>query len=258
MKKSPTNTPKNLPLKGKVSLVTGAAKRVGKAIALELARNGSDIALHYHTSRKEALLTKNEIEENWGVAVYLVQGDLAKSKDIAELVMKTHVKFNQLDILVNSASIFKRTPFANLTERDFDEHIAINLKAPYLLSKLCGDIMLKQKHGIIINISDWSGLHPTRHYLPYFLSKGGMIALTSALANELAPYVRVNCVAPGPVLLQENISESEKESLISKTLLKRLGSPEEVAKAVLFLVKDATYTTGAVIPVEGGLLCAAI
>lgn len=245
-----------LSLSGKVALVTGAAKRVGKAIAVELAKNGCDIALHYNTSRKDALKTKKELVENFGVEVLLARANLAKPKEFSAMIKKMHAHFKRMDILVNSASIFNRTPFEKLNERDFDAHISVNLKAPYLLCKLCGDIMLKQKSGHIINISDWAGFRPYKNYLPYCISKAGIIALTHALAKELAPHVQVNSVAPGPVLLPENFTAAEKRSIIEKTPLKRIGKPEDVAKAVLFLVRDAFFTTGAVIPVDGGRLIA--
>lgn len=243
-------------LRGRVALVTGAAKRVGKVIACELAKNSCDIALHYNTSHKDALQTKKEIEKLYAVKVFTVCANLAKSKDIAVMVKRVHAHFKRIDILVNSASIFNRTPFEKLAERDFDEHISVNLKAPYLLCKHCGDIMLKQKSGHIINISDWAGFRPYKNYLPYCISKAGIIALTHALAKELAPHIQVNSVAPGPVLLPENFTAAEKRKIIEKTPLKRIGSPEDVAKAVLFLVRDASFTTGAVIPVDGGRLIA--
>lgn len=251
-----TNNDQKLSFSGNVALVTGAGKRVGKAIAVELAKNGCNIALHYNTSREDALKTKKELEENLGANVFPVRANLAKPKEISAMVKKVHQHFKRIDILVNSASIFNRTPFEKLNERDFDEHISVNLKAPYLLCKLCGKIMLKQKSGHIINISDWAGFRPYKNYLPYCVSKAGIIALTHALAKELAPHVQVNSVAPGPVLLPENFTEAEKRSIIEKTPLKRIGKPEDVAKAVLFLVRDASFTTGAVIPVDGGRLIA--
>lgn len=243
-----------LPLSGRVALLTGAAKRVGKVIARELAKNGCDIALHYNTSQKDALKTKKEIEENFGVEVFPARANLSKPKEISAMINKIHQHFKRVDILVNSASIFNRTPFEKLTESDFDEHISVNLKAPYLLCKLCGDRMLKQKSGKIINISDWAGFRPYKNYLPYCVSKAGIIALTYALAKELAPHIQVNSVAPGPVLLPENFTAAERKSIIEKTPLRRIGSPEDVAKAVLYLVRDAHFTTGAVIPVDGGRL----
>ncbi len=253
--KPETRNPK-LPLSGNVALVTGAAKRVGKAIAFELAKNGCHIALHYNTSREEALKTKIEIEENFGVDVFPVRANLSKPKEISAMIKKVLAHFKHVDILINSASVFNRTPFEKLNERDFDQHISINLKAPYLLCKLCGDIMLKQKSGHIVNISDWAGFRPYKNYLPYCISKAGIIALTHALAKELAPHIQVNSVAPGPVLLPENFTAAEKRSIIEKTPLQRIGSPEDVAKAVLFLVRDAHFTTGTVIPVDGGRLIA--
>ncbi len=246
----------NVPLYGKVALVTGAAKRVGKAIARELAKNGCDITLHYNTSYNEALQTKQEIEEQFDVHVFPVKANLSKSKEISVMVKKVLVHFKRIDILVNSASLFNRTPFEKLNERDFDEHIAVNLKAPYLLCKLCGDIMLKQKRGHIVNISDWAGFRPYKNYLPYCVSKAGVIALTQVFAKELAPHIQVNSVAPGPVLLPENFTSAERKLVIEKTPLKRIGKPEDVAKAVLFLVRDANFTTGAVLPVDGGRLIA--
>lgn len=234
-------------LKGKVALVTGGAIRVGKAIALELAHYGAHIALHYNTSREAALSTQKEIEAACAVKVLLVQADLSKTEQIKSIVQKTMDQFGHIDILVNNASIFEKTPYETLDETSFDHNISINLKAPYLLSKLCGDIMLNQQSGHVINITDSAATHARKNFLPYNLSKAGLSALTLSLAAELAPYVLVNSVAPGIVLPQANDVHS-----LDKIPLHKIGTPEDVAKAVRFLVCDAPYITGATIPVDGG------
>lgn len=233
-------------IKGSTALITGAAKRVGKEIALELARRGASICLHYHTSEKEAHATAAEIRA-LGVDCNLFQSDLSDTADtvrMAEKVLKAH----SLDILVNSASLFYRTPIGDVTEKDWDSLVDSNLKGPFFLSKTVGTRMT---HGKIVNIADWSGFRPYKNYAPYCAAKGGLITLTKSLAKELAPKVQCNAVAPGPVLPPPNMTEEEKAVVAKQTLLGRWGTPHDIACAVAFLIEN-DFINGTVLVVDGG------
>jgi pteridine reductase len=155
-------------------------------------------------------------------------------------------------VLVNSASNYLRVALDDLDERAWDQSLDVNLKAPYLLSVALGRAMRVQRGGCIVNVVDWAAERPYRHYLPYIVSKAGLVGLTRALARELAPNVRVNAVAPGPVLLPADMSETETAAVVRATPLGRIGRPEDVAACVAFLVADAPFTTGAVFHVDGG------
>jgi NAD(P)-dependent dehydrogenase (short-subunit alcohol dehydrogenase family) len=185
-----------------------------------------------------------------------VRAEATRGADASAAVDRVVAQFGRIDVLVNNAAIFPRTPWAALDEAVWDEAIDVNLKGPFLFAKAAGDRMKAQGSGKIINIADWAGERPYRNYLPYCVSKAGVIALTKGLALELAPEVQVNAVAPGPVLLPEGMSEEEKAKVIAATPLKRIGSPDDVANAVLFLLEGSDFITGAVLPVDGGRLIA--
>ena len=239
-------------LKGRVALVTGAGKRVGRAIALALAERGATIAIHYRSSRSEA---------EAGVAGIVAQGgraqafaaDLENVAAIEQMVAQVLTAFGRIDVLVNCASVFYRKPIEELTEHDWDVNLDTNLKAPFFLAKFAGAAMRHQGAGKIVNIGDWAGIRPYNNYLPYTVSKAGLIGLTRALAKALAPQVQVNCVALGPVMPPEDYDAAEIEHLRQATLTKTLGSPEDVARAVLYLC-EADFTTGATLMVDGGRL----
>ncbi len=237
-------------LKGKTALVTGAAKRVGREIALELARSGVNILLHYNTSQTDAEKTAEEIR-GLGVACSPCKADLSKASEIDQMTKEILKRHNSIDILVNSASLFYKTPIENVNEADWDTFMNANLKGPFLLSTQFGRQMAKAKGGKIINIADWSGFRPYRDYLPYCVSKGGLITLTKALARDFAPKVQANAIAPGPVLLPPDFSEEEKKTVINKTLLGRLGTPQDIAYAVRFLLEN-DFINGTVLTVDGG------
>ncbi|MGH7916689.1 MAG: SDR family NAD(P)-dependent oxidoreductase, partial [Candidatus Binataceae bacterium] len=221
-------------LKGKVALVTGAGKRVGHTIALELAARGAIAAIHYRASRAEAEQTVATIAKNGGRASAFL-ANLEQLAEIEAMVAAVLTEFGRLDILVNNASVFYRKPLEELTERDWDLNLDTNLKAPFFLSKFAGAAMRRQGAGKIINIGDWAGIRPYKNYLPYTVSKAGLIGLTRALAKALAPEVQVNCVALGPVMPPDDYEIEERERLRNATLTKSLGSPQDVARAVLFL-----------------------
>ncbi len=237
-------------LRQKTALVTGGAKRVGQAIALALAQKKVNILLHFNTSEKEALETAVKIK-SFGVACDLFQADLSKNADIQRMTKNIYAKHPSVDILVNSASLFYKTPLKEAKESDWDALINANLKGPFLVSQAIGVKMSENQGGRIINIADWSGFRPYRDHSPYCVSKGGLLTLTKALARDLAPKVYSNAIAPGPVLLPPDFSEEEKQQVIKKTLLGRIGSPQDIANAVLFLL-DNDFINGTVLVVDGG------
>ncbi len=240
-------------LKGRVALVTGAGKRVGRAIAMALAERGASLAIHYRSS---------QIEANAGVAAIESQGgrartfaaDLESVATIEQMVTDVISVFGRIDVLVNSASVFYRKPLEELTEADWDANLDTNLKAPFFLSKFAGLAMRRQGAGKIVNIGDWAGIRPYNNYLPYTVSKSGLIGLTRALAKALAPEVQINCVALGPVMPPDDYDAAEIEKLKRATLTKTLGSPEEVARAVIYLCEGTDFTTGSTLMLDGGRL----
>ena len=243
-------------LQGKVALVTGSAHRVGRTIALSLAQRGCHLIVHYRHSRAEALETVRRAE-SLGVRVLCLKADLQKASSIHALFKEIRRSFKRLDILVNNAAVFFKTPFRRLTEEDWDNTLDANLKGPFLCALEAGKIMVRQGGGKIVNIADWCGIKPYQDYLPYCVSKAGVIALTKALAVELAPKVQVNCVAPGPILMPKDFSKKEARQVKGLTLLKRIGKPEDVAQAVLFFLESTDFATGTTLFIEGGELLAA-
>lgn len=240
---------------GKIALVTGAARRVGKAIALALADRGAHVVITYNTSRDEALATLGEIEAR-GVQGLALQANITRRGDVDAVVRQVLERFGRIDILVNNASNYYKTPFETLSEEQWDDLLGTNLKGTFLVSKRVGDEMLKAGAGKIINLADWAGFRPYKDYLPYCVAKAGVIALTTALAKTLAPQIQVNAVAPGPVLLPEDFSDSLRQAVVRATPLKRIGAPSDIAQTVVFLVEGSDFITGAIIPVDGGRLIA--
>jgi pteridine reductase len=240
---------------GKIALVTGAARRVGKAIALALADRGAHVVITYNSSGAEALATLGEIEAR-GVQGLALQGNITRSGDVDSMVRQVMERFGRIDILVNNASNYYKTPFKTLTEEQWDDLVGTNLKGTFLVCKRVGDEMLKTGAGKIINLADWAGFRPYKDYLPYCVAKAGVIALTTALAKTLAPQIQVNAVAPGPVLLPEDFSDTLRQAVVQATPLKRIGTPIDIAQTVVFLVEGSDFITGATIPVDGGRLIA--
>jgi pteridine reductase len=237
-------------LTGKTALVTGAAKRVGREIALSLARRGANIIVHYHTSAADARAVVAEIK-SLGVDAIAVKADQTNARQVQAAVAKAGRHFGRIDILVASAAVFKRTPFPTLTEADWNFHIDANLKGPFLFALETGKHM---KTGKMIFFADWAALRPYRNYLPYVVSKAGIVCLTKALAKELAPRIQVNAIAPGPVLLPEDFPAKERRAVVNATLVKRLGSPKDIVNSVLFLLEGGDFISGHVLVVDGGRL----
>ena len=239
-------------LKGKIALVTGAGRRVGRVIALELAAHGATVAVHYRTSQAEADAVVAEIAAHAGKA-QTFGANLERVAEIEQMVSEILGSFGRIDILINSASVFAPTPLAEITEREWDANLDTNLKGPFFLSKFAGAAMRRQGAGKIINLGDWAGIRPYKDYLPYSVSKSGLIGLTKALAKELAPEVQVNCIALGMVMPPENYTKEEVERLVSRTPTKKIGTPEDVARAVVFFC-ETDFATGSVLTLEGGRL----
>jgi pteridine reductase len=238
-------------LAGQWALVTGAGRRVGRAIALALAERGADLLIHYNRSEAEARVVAEEVRAR-GRQADLLQAELSDPRAVEALAAAAVARVSAVDVLVNSASNYLRVGFDALDERVWDASIDVNLKAPYLLSVALGKAMRARGRGAIVNVVDWAAERPYRDYLPYCVSKAGLVCLTKALARELAPNVRVNAVAPGPVLLPEDMSSEQVAGVVRATPLGRVGRPEDVGACVAFLAADAPFSTGAVFHVDGG------
>ncbi len=235
-------------LRGKRALVTGAAKRMGRTIAARLAEKGCSLVLHYNRSRTEALALARELGQ-YEVEIELLRADLSVEAQVLALA-KAALKKGPIDVLVNNASVFYPTPLETKAAKEWDKIFRANLKAPFLLAAAIGAKM-KKRGGRIIQIADTAAFRPYRNYLPYCISKAGVLALTRSLALELAPKVQVNSVSPGPIEAAPWEKEKVVESIARRIPLGRWGGFEEIAKAVLFLC-ESDFTTGTNIVVDGG------
>lgn len=240
---------------GKVALVTGSGVRVGKRIALALAGTGMHVAVHYHSSAGPADETVAEIRA-LGVEAEAFQGDLSRTASIRGLVAAIDERWGRLDVLVNSAAIFPRTPWDEIDEATWDRTLEVNLKAPFFTAWHAVPLMRRNGGGKIVNIADWAGLRPYKNYLPYVISKGGIVTMTKAMAKELAPEIAVNAIAPGPVMLPEDFDAAAAERIRKGTLLQRLGSPDDIAQSAVYLVAMTDFVTGHILVVDGGRLIA--
>lgn len=235
--------------RNELALVTGGADRLGREIALALAREGYAVALHYHSSAEKAETTAREIEM-LGVPVYLLQADLREPAQIKACFAKIAELSQSLTVLVNSASVMPRGDLRSLPVAEWDDTLAVNLRAPWLCAQAAAELM-QSRGGSIINLSD-SGARKTWTGFPaYIISKGGLETLTRLLARSLAPDIRVNAVAPGLILPSEDTSPAEWQRLVQRLPVKRQGSPQDVVQAVLFLIKNR-YITGETLIVDGG------
>lgn len=241
-------------MQGKVILVTGGARRVGAATCRRLHEQDANLVIHYRSSEQEARALQTELNRIRADSVALVQGNLLDISRLPYLVDQTVAHFGQLNALVNNASSFFPTPLGEITENMWDDLMGSNLKAPLFLSQAAAPHLRKQ-HGCIVNIIDIHSEWPLKRYVVYNAAKGGLASLTRSLAQELAPEVRVNGISPGPILWPEAgewMDEASREHIISRTLLKRMGEPDDIARAVAFLISDAPYITGQIIAVDGG------
>lgn len=244
-------------LKGKCAIVTGASRGIGKAIALKLASLGANIVLNYRSNEKEALEVENEIK-GMGVETLCVKGDISKSEEVDNLINSAKEKFGTIDIMVNNAGITKDGLIIRMKEEDFDNVIDVNLKGVFNCLKAITPIMMKQKHGKIINLSSVVGITGNAGQVNYSASKAGVIGMTKSLAREIGSRgVTVNAVAPGYIEtdMTEALADKYKEEMKKNIPLKRLGKASDVANVVAFLASEsADYVTGQVIQVDGGML----
>src|SRR6185312_3091359 len=247
-----TDSPPAAPLTGKAALVTGAARRVGAAIVKALHTAGASVVLHYRSSAEEADALAQQLNEIRPGSATLAQGDLLDGSAAAELAQTATAAFGGLDILVNNASSFYPTPLGNIDEDDWNDLIGTNLNAPLFLAQAAASA-LRERNGLIVNLADIHGMRPLRRHPVYCVAKAGLIMLTKSLARELGPQVRVNALAPGPVMWPEDgVDESLRQEIIERTALKRTGSAEDVARAVLFFAAEAPFITGQILAVDGG------
>jgi len=239
-------------LAGRAVLITGGAKRIGAVVARTLHGAGANVAIHCRRSTEEAQRLHEELNAVRAGSAICTQADLLDLEALPRIVADAVGAFGRLDILVNNASSFYPTPLGRITAAHWDDLIGTNLKAPLFLAQAAAP-HLREARGLIVNLVDIHALRPLPEHTVYCTAKAGLVMLTRSLARELGPHVRVNGVAPGPVLWPESgIDAALKEEIISKTLLKRSGSPEDVARAVLFFATDAPYVTGQILAVDGG------
>lgn len=243
-------------LQGKVVLVTGSAKRIGRTVALAFASKGAILAVHYHTSVVDARRVVDAVKSISGAQADVFRANLAEPKGPEKLADAVVRRFGGIDILVNSASLYEKTPFSLATPEDWDRHMAVNARAPFFLAQACAPYMRRTGEGIVINIADWSAHRPYKDWGMYCASKAALLCVNKILAKALAPEIRVNAVLPGPVLAAEGETEAQMKKMADATLLKRAGTPEAVARACLYLAHAADYSTGAELTVDGGRLIA--
>lgn len=246
------DAPVSAPLAGKAALVTGGARRLGAVIARALHARGASIVLHYRTSAEAASALAEELNRRRAGSAALMPADLIAPGAPAQLATAAVAAFGRLDILVNNASTFYPTPIGQIEDGVWGDLIGTNLKAPLFLAQ-AASAALRDSGGLILNLVDIHGLRPLRHHTVYSVAKAGLIMLTKSLARELAPQVRVNAIAPGPVLWPESgADEALRRRIIDRTALKRGGSPEDIARAALFFACEAPFVTGQILAIDGG------
>jgi pteridine reductase len=239
-------------LAGKTAFITGAARRVGAEIARTLHAAGANTVLHYRSSSEDAAALAQEFNHARPGSAALVSGDLLEIDQLPALAAAAAQAFGGLDILVNNASSFYPTPVGDITPLDWDDLIGTNLKAPLFLSQAVAPA-LHANRGLVLNLADIHGMRPLRRHPVYSIAKAGLIMLTKSLARELGPHVRVNAIAPGPVLWPEDgIDKVLQAQIIDRTALKRTGTASDVARAALFFAAEAPYVTGQILAVDGG------
>lgn len=236
-------------LLGKVALVTGSGKRLGRAIALALAEGGADIVLHGYLSPLEEIA--QEVKKR-GRHAFIVQADLSLGTEVQRVAREALHLAGRVDILVNSAATFVHSPIQTVTRDSWERLLGLNLMAPLFLSLTLGRVMRERAGGAIIHIGDWSGMRPVPGYVPYCLTKGGLHMLTQLLAKAFAPLVQVNEIAPGPVLPPLSYGDDMRRALARETPLGRLGDPHDVTRVLRFLLEQGKGTTGATYFVDGG------
>jgi pteridine reductase len=239
-------------LAGRSVLITGAARRIGAALARGFHAEGANVCIHFHRSGAEAEQLRAELNAARADSAIAVGADLLDLDALPRLVDRTVQAFGRLDVLINNASTFYPTPLGAVTARHWDDLMGTNLRAPLFLSQAAAPA-LEQAQGLILNMIDIHAQRPLPKHPVYSSAKAGLVMLTRSLARELGPRVRVNGIAPGPILWPEGgIDEGLKREIIEKTLLKRSGSPPDIVRTALFFAKDAPFVTGQILAVDGG------
>ena len=239
-------------LSGQVVLVTGAAKRIGAAMVRGFHDEGAKVAIHYHHSAENAEALRDQLNLIRPNSAIAIGADLVCVEILPRIIDEVIQAFGRLDVLINNASTFYPTPLSTISATQWDDLIGTNLKAPLFLAQAAAP-HLRKSHGLILNLIDIHGQRPLPEHTVYSTAKAALAMLTRSLAHELGPEVRVNGIAPGPILWPENgIDEQVKQEIVSKTLLKRSGEPEDIVRTALFFAKDAPYVTGQVLAVDGG------
>ncbi len=239
-------------VEGKVVLITGAAARIGASVARTLHAAGANLVVHYRNSRPAAEALRDALNAERADSCSLLQANLLDVGAFPELVRRAHATWGRLDVLLNNASTFYPTPIGEVDERMWDDLLGSNLKAPFFLAQACAPY-LRETGGSIVNIVDIHAERPLKGFPVYSLAKAGLVMLTKALACELGPEVRCNGIAPGAILWPEHaLDPAAKERIVERTFLKRQGSPEDIARAALFLIRDAGYISGQIVTVDGG------
>src|ERR1017187_6194659 len=239
------------PLQGRVALVTGGGKRIGRAIALTLGSAGADVIVNYNQSREGAQATVSEIV-GMGVRAVAQRADVSRPTQVAAMFRSIEKRFGRLYLLVNNAGVFFPKTWDELEEKDFDRVLGANLKGPFFCAQAAARMMMRQGQGNIINISSLGGLQAWPSYMHYCASKAALISLTRTLAKALAPTIRVNSVAPGTILFPQEKRDARIRNVISTTPLRKAGSAKDIAHTVLFLATQSEFITGQVIAVDGG------
>ncbi|MBK5930949.1 pteridine reductase [Halochromatium salexigens] len=245
-------SPARSSLSGKVALITGAAQRIGARIARLLHAEGADLALHYHRSRAAAEALQQELQAQRQGSVQLVQANLCDIPRLPALLAEVEAYHGRLDLLVNNASSFYPTPLEEATEAHWDELLGSNLKGPFFLTRAAARL-LRANHGAVVNLVDIHAQRPLKTHPIYSIAKAGNAMMVKTLARELGPEVRVNGISPGAILWPEQgLSDTTKDEILGRTALARAGSPDDIARTLLFLARDADYITGQIIAVDGG------
>lgn len=239
-------------IRGHSIVISGGARRLGAAMARHLHAAGANLLIHHHASHRAARDLASELNGARADSAVCLSADLLDPSTPERIVTAALAAFGRLDALINNASTFYPTPIGSVTSEAFDDLIGTNLRAPLFLSQAAAPALARQR-GVILNLIDIHAFRPLKHHTVYCMAKAGLVMLTQSLARELGPSIRVNGIAPGPVLWPEaGMDPVLQTQIIERTALKRLGSPDDIAKTALFLIRDAPFITGQIIPVDGG------